>query len=160
MKKTIIITLFVLLGLLFTACSNDLIDSTLDKAICEEFKIKKITEKIFLETTKLNLSEGRIYGINGIELFTNLTDLDISLNSIFDASPLNKLTQLQNLSLSDIHLPNIEKLINLESITLYGNVPYKLDLTKFNKLKTVYLKGRARRKNNSLIVPEGCKIIR
>ncbi len=73
----------------------------------------------------LNASDKGINNISGLELATNLRELDLSRNPITDLRPLANLTKLNSLYLSGVssNIPNLdlyplETLVNLEVLSL------------------------------------------
>jgi len=78
------------------------------------------------EVTSLSCPDRDIRDLNGLEVFTNLRDLNLSRNRIEFAFPLDQLNQLEVLDLSHNRLQDIfplNSLFNLRELYLSGNRP-------------------------------------
>ena len=81
-----------------------------------------IDDSSMLGVTQLDLSNKQITDFTGLEEFVNLTDLNLSGNTITSA-PLVNLNQLTNLNLSNtgLTLLDLSQNINISSLDLSGN---------------------------------------
>lgn len=81
-----------------------------------------IDDSSMLEVTQLDLSNKQITDFTGLEEFVNLTDLNLSGNTITSV-PLVNLNQLTNLNLSNtgLTLLDLSQNINISSLDLSGN---------------------------------------
>ena len=65
---------------------------------------------------EIELSESEIDNLEGVEYCIHTVSLDLSLNLIFDLSPLANLTMLQELNLSNNQIEYIDDLSNLQQL--------------------------------------------
>lgn len=77
--------------------------------------------------TELNLSNNSIVDISTLANLTNLTTLDLTTNPVEDISPLAGLTNLENLQANGLFSPNINYLTNLTNLHSLGLAHSRLD---------------------------------
>lgn len=82
------------------------------------------------ELRSINCAQGTIGSLIGLEQLTNLTDLDLSGNSISEINALAGLAQLSNLNLSNndiINISQLSALTNLSQVNLENNLGISCD---------------------------------
>jgi Leucine-rich repeat (LRR) protein len=95
-------------------------DSNLDLAIREQLNKTSgvLTLKDFESLTRLIATGYEIESLGGIELLSNLIELDLSENEITDLTPLEKLTSLKFLKLKENTIEDITSLIYLDQLNI------------------------------------------
>lgn len=88
-------------------------------AQCDSNKDGVLTKAEAAEAKTLDCNGRGINNLQGIQLFSNLTGLDLGGNSISDISPVSSLTNLTNLSLvyNEIKISDISALSSLTKLT-------------------------------------------
>ncbi len=122
--------------------SNDAIitfsDRNLEKVIRNLIKKPKgdILKSDVKDIDNLFLYNSKITCINGLEAFTNLTELNMDENSISDISPLKNLKNLDKLWLNDNKVKEISPLKQLDRLTeLYLEKNEISDITALRNLR-------------------------
>ena len=111
-------------------------DKALAQAIASQLKGDKgrtgevLTSKDVKDTTAFPLSwlsllefSAGISSVQGLQVFTNLTYLDLCGTRVSDVSPLSKLTNLRGLNLCGTRVSDVSplsKLVNLDYLDLWG----------------------------------------
>ena len=128
-------TLFAAL-LAFSSCGGDdgpssasvrFADTNLKSKICEALGKPTgafLTGKDLVLLENLEISEGEITNLSGLEYATQLTKLKLGGNKVTSVFPLAKLTNLTNLDLSSNRISGVSKLAKLKNLTnlnLSGN---------------------------------------
>ena len=103
-----------------------------------------IEDSSMLSVTQLDLSNKQITDFTGLEEFINLTDLNLSGNTI-TSLPLVNLNQLTTLDLSNTGLTELDLSQNngLTNLDLSNNSFTQLDLSQNNNLLTLILTGNS-----------------
>ena len=68
--------------------------------------------------TTLDLSEGYIQKLDGLQYFTNLKELNIADNEVQDLSPIANLTKLEKLNVSGQFISSLYPISNLKNLTV------------------------------------------
>ena len=133
-------------------------DKALAQAIASQLKGDKgrtgevLTSKDVKDTTAFPLSwlsllefSAGISSVQGLQVFTNLTYLDLCGTRVSDVSPLSKLTNLRGLYLGGTRVSDVSplsKLVNLKYLHLNGTrVSDVSPLSKLVNLEELYLCG-------------------
>lgn len=97
------------------------------------------------EITNLDLSDGYIRDLNGLQYFDNLEELDIANNEITDLSPIFGLRNLKKLDASGQYLSNLGALASLGELTELQLADNELttlsSLKKLTKLERLDVSG-------------------
>ena len=140
---------------------------TSNRNVCNYFKryTMKLTEAVLCKHTgaydlelvkRLDLSNQNITSLSGIELCPNITELNLSSNSILTIEPLAALTQLIRLDVSNNQIQKLiiglGTLIELNHLKLENNNITSMDelrvLSQLPKLKNFYLQNKKKDSTN------------
>ena len=137
----------------------------IDRRCISSKRTMKLTEAVLCKHTgaydlelvkRLDLSNQNITSLSGIELCPNITELNLSSNSILTIEPLAALTQLIRLDVSNNQIQKLivglGTLIELNHLKLENNNITSMDelrvLSQLPKLKNFYLQNKKKDSTN------------
>lgn len=91
-------------------------DSALEACVRQTIKDKRITAA--KDLTVLACTSGGIVSLEGLEVFTELEQLNLARNAITNVEPLARLPQLKRLDLSENPVVNVAPLSTLEQLDM------------------------------------------
>ena len=118
------------------------IDTNKDGAITPEEALLLTELDLEIKDKTKATAEEKITSIDGIELFTNLTFLNLKNQFIKDATPVEALKKLEKLYITYTEIPSIQvkEMPELRDLRLFGNKNIKeIDVRSNTKLDTLYI---------------------
>ena len=118
------------------------IDINKDGAISPEEALLLTELNLAIEDKTKATAEEKITSVEGIELFSNLTSLNLKNQFIKDASPIEALTKLEKLYITYTEIPSIQVkgMPALRDLRLFGNKNLTaIDVRSNTKLDTLYI---------------------
>lgn len=125
-------------GNLYTAVKNELIRQNADAAYIDEQRTIIISADEIAKVTELSLSNSKLTDLTGLEVFTNLTILDLSSNELDSNSNLDVLNtfKLSTLDLSSNAIDDVSMITNLDNIPNLNLHNQKLNIVHIVELDT------------------------
>ena len=119
------------------------IDTNKDGAITLEEALLLTELDLEIKDKAKATAEEKITSVEGIELFTNLTYLNLKNQFIKDASPIEALKKLEKLYITYTEIPSIQvkEMPELRDLRLFGNKNIKeIDVRSKTKIDNIYIK--------------------
>lgn len=150
MKKTVTITIITAMiaiifwaGFYFVADKGVTMDPIMEQHLKDEYGREDISKQFALSIEALDLSNKNLTSIEGLEVFTNLKELNLSGNLLTDATPIAGLEHLVKLDVSFNQLSELTLASeSLEQLDVEANQFSTIEfISEFPRLKNLNLRA-------------------